>query len=204
MNGEEFLKRISAGDATVWDDLAPMLNKIVIGVCHAYRIDDEERKDIGQDVATKVFMHWQSYKGQSALSTWLYSIARRRCIDVWRKRKARGEVRHKNMNSPDDLSADPIPDSGYDPKFDLELCVQELMDELESEVHARRGSRRKIDVLKFWVQHSPTMDELAEFLDTTVGAAKQRMYEIRKHVEGLCRKHCGHDDCSLHITGGRS
>lgn len=204
MDGEEFLRRMSCGDPSVWDDLMPMLHRLARGACHKLGIHDAAHDDILQDVAVRAFTHWQSYKGQSQLSTWLYSIARNRCIDELRKRKVRGDGDNKKNNSPEDASDDSPPDQGYDPKYELVLCVQQLLAELEAEIPTRRGGRRKFDVLMFWVQHSPTMEELAGFLDTTVAAAKQRMYEIRKHVEGLCRKFCGHDDCSLQIDGGRS
>lgn len=194
MRGDDFLKRMETGDPTIWDELMPMLRRITLGACSNLRVYDSIQEDIVQDVAIRVFTQWQSYSGQSALSTWLYSIAQNRCLDELRKRKVRGETHSRNSNPADAASATSLPEPSYDPKLDLMLCVQQMLAELETHVPTRRDSRRMIDVLRFWLEHSPTTEELAEFLQTTVQAAKQRKYEIRKRIEALCQKYCDHDD----------
>ena len=193
MHGDEFLKRMEAGDPGVWDDLMPMLHHIVLGACNNLRVNDSSKDDIVQDVAIRVFTHWQSFSAQSALSTWIYAIARNRCLDEFRKRKVRGE-NHSHLPG-DNTSISSPNEPSYDAKFELMLCVQQLLAELESQPPARHGSKRMIDVLQFWIEHSPTTEELAEFLQTTPQAAKQRKYEIRKYIETLYEKFCGHEDC---------
>jgi RNA polymerase sigma factor (sigma-70 family) len=197
MHGDEFLKRMGKRDPTVWDDLMPMLRRIVLGACSKLGVYDSIKEDVMQDVAIQVITKWQTYSGQSALTTWLYAIARHRCLDELRSRKVRGESHSRKTNSDDDASASSPPEPRYDAKFELMLCVQQLLAELNAEVPKRRNSPRMIDVLLFWVKHCSTMEELAEFLKTTVQAAKQRLYEIRKHIKKLCQKYCGHEDCSL-------
>ena len=204
MHGNEFLNKMKANDSTVWDDLMPMLRRIALGACRDLGIFDTLKEDIVQEVAVRVFTQWQSYSGQSALTTWLYAIARHRCLDELRKRKVRGEGRGRKSDPSNDTSASPPSEPSYDAKLDLMLCVQQVLAELEAQVPARRDSHRIIDVLMFWVEHCPTTEELAQFLQTSVPAAKQRKYEIRKRVEELCRKFCGHDDCSLQMGGGTS
>jgi RNA polymerase sigma factor (sigma-70 family) len=209
MIGTEFIRKMEMGDSSVWNDLMPMLHKIVRGACHNLGVyDDHLTKDIMQDVATRVFTKWRSYSRESALSTWLYSIARNRCLDEMRKRKVRGDGHNKNLpddSSPDDSSsASSAHEPYYEDKFDFKLCIQQVLNELDAQGPARRGSHRMIDVLKHWVEHNSTTEELAMYLKTSVQAAKQRKYAIRKHIEELCRKFCGDEDYCLHISGGAS
>ena len=204
MDGNEFKRRMEAGDRTVFDALYPMLRRIVLGACRDLGVNDSLKEDAMQDVAEKVLTQWRSYLGQSALSTWLYSIARHRCLDDMRKRKVRGEDRNRKANPSNNASVSSPIEPSHDEKFELMLCVQQVFAELEAQGPARRGSHRMVDVLMHTVEHSPTMEELSSHLGTSVQAAKQRLYEIRKHLGELCRKYCGHDDCSLHITGGAS
>jgi RNA polymerase sigma factor (sigma-70 family) len=200
MQGNEFLKKMKANDSTVWDDLMPILRRIALGACRDLGVYDTIKEDVVQDVAISVFTHWQSYSGESALTTWMYSIARNRCLDEMRKRKVRGDSFNHKADSADHASATTPAEPSYDAKFELMLCVQQVLAQLETHTPARKDSQRMMDVLIYWVEHSPTTEELAEFLQTSVQAAKQRKYEIRKRIEELCRKFCGHDDCSLHIT----
>lgn len=205
MQGDEFLKRMQAGDEKIWDDLMPLLRRIVLGVCNKLGIYDSIKEDVMQDVAIQVFTKWQMYSAQSALTTWLYAIARHRCLDELRKRKVRGDYPMRTTNSDDTVTATAAAKLGYDPKFNMMLCVQQLLSELETETPKRRHSRRIIDILLYLVEHCESMDDLAEFLQTTVQAAKQRLYEIRKYLKELCQKYCGHDDCSLEeILGGNT
>lgn len=193
MTGNEFLNKMKADDSTVWDDLMPILRRIALGACRDLGIFDTLKEDIVQDVAERVFTQWQSYSGRSSLTTWFYAIARNRCLDELRKRKVRGEGRSHKGDPSEDTSTAPPPEPSYDAKLDLMLCVQQVLAALEAQVPARRDSRHMIDVLIFWVEHCPTTEELAQFLGTTVAAAKQRKYEIRKRIEELCRQYCGND-----------
>lgn len=204
MDGSEFLLRMRKGDATVWDDLMPMLRGIVFGACNTLRIHDNLKEDIFQDVSLRVFSKWESYHEASALSTWVYSIARNRCLDELRKRKVRGDnfcnPESSGQNASEDTASSEQP--SYDPKFELMLCVQQVLAELSEQGPARRNSHRTIDVLLYWVEHSPTMDDLAQYLGKpSANAAKQRIYEMRKQLEQLCHKFCGHQDCSLQPVG---
>ncbi len=201
MDGKEFLRKMHAGDVTVWDTLMPMLRGIALGACADLGVLDELKEDIVQDVAMRVFSHWQSYAAKSALSTWIYAIARNRCLDELRKRVVRGDNRKTADDTNDDSNENHSLSEHHDPKFELILCVQQVLAELENQGPARKNSRRMIDVLIFWVEHTPTSEELATFLKTTVQAAKQRKYEIRKRMEELCRRFCGNDDCSLQLNG---
>ena len=202
MDGREFLHKMHAGDATVWDELMPMLRRLALGACRNLGVLDELKEDIVQDVAMRVFTHWQSYAAKSALSTWIYSIARNRCLDELRKRVVRGDNRKQSDDADDNTNDTHSLNESHDPKLELMLCVQQVLAELENQGPARKNSRRMIEVLIYWVEHTPTSEELARFLNTSVQAAKQRKYEIRKRMEELCRRFCGNDDCSLQLSGG--
>lgn len=201
MEGEDFLRRMREGDTSVWEALMPALRKVTLGACRDLRVFDQRRDDIVQDVALKVFTHWQSYQGDSKLNTWIYAIARNRCLDDLRKSRVRNEAH----------GADPGDDDGStlldrlvdETQSDMEhrLCVQEVLAELDSHPPARKGSMRMIDVLRWWVENSPTTDELAAFLKTSLGAAKERKSYILKHVKALCQKFCGHDECAFSKPG---
>src|SRR5258706_9685248 len=137
MDGEEFLGRMRAGDASVWDALMPSLRVVALGPCRDLKVFDTLRDDIVQDVAFKVFTDWQNYRGDSKLSTWMYAIARNRCLDELRKRSVRGDDR---IPADDDEAADAGP--SYHPRPEQSLCVQQVIRELESQGEARKGSKR--------------------------------------------------------------
>jgi RNA polymerase sigma-70 factor (ECF subfamily) len=196
MEGEEFLRRMRAGDAGVWDDLMPSLRAIALGACRDLRVFDALREDIVQDVAFKLFTEWQGWRGDSKLGTWIYAIARNRCLDELRRRAVRGEDRVDAPAGADGGDAG-VAEPSHDPRPEHRLCVQQVLQALESQPEPRKGSKRMIDVLLWWVENSPSSEELARFLGTSVAAAKERKSYIVRHVRALCAKFCGHEDCAL-------
>lgn len=203
MDGKEFLERMARGDPKVFDDLFSFLRKLVLGACRDLRIYNEAtRDDIVQDVCVKVLTHWESYHGESKLSTWIYSIARNRCLDELRKQQVRNAV---SVEPAVDADGVPLEESAvasdqiFKARFDMEqhLCVQQVLDELDREPSARKGSRRKIDLLRWCVENSPSSEELAGYLQTTVAAAKERKRYLLQQLRELCQKFCGHDECCL-------
>lgn len=196
MDGQEFLRRMRAGDAKVWDDVIPLLRAAALGACRDLRVFDTLCEDIVQDVSIRAFTDWASYRGESRLSTWIYSIARHRCLDEMRRRKVRGEGLDTSHASDED-DADGAHDPSYRPDIEQTLCVQQMIAELEAQGDARKGGKRMIEVVTWWVMHSPTSEELADFLETSVAAAKERKSYILRRIKQLCLKFCGHEDCSM-------
>jgi RNA polymerase sigma-70 factor (ECF subfamily) len=94
---EELLRRFNEGDADAFEVLVrryerPLYNFILRSVRRRDRADE-----ILQDVFLKVVTRSNEFKGNSKLSTWLYTIARNLCIDHSRKMVFR---RHKSLDAP--------------------------------------------------------------------------------------------------------
>jgi RNA polymerase sigma factor (sigma-70 family) len=199
MEGEEFLQRMRAGDHAVFDDMMPQLERIARGACRSLGVFDQRFDDVVQEVAIRVFRRWESYEGQSKLNTWLYSIARNCCLDEL-QRDVRYRAPAGNPDDPDDPPGLETADSSQS-VFEHRLCVEQVLAELAAEPPARKGSMRKIEVLMYWVQHSPTSEELADFLQTTVAAARTRKSSILSALRELCLKYCGQDECAFAVAG---
>jgi RNA polymerase sigma factor (sigma-70 family) len=198
VSGEEFLQRMRLGDATLWEDLIPLVHRIALGACRDLNVFNELREDVAQDVALRVFTRWESYQLQSSLSTWIYAIARHRCLDELRKRAVRGDSNVGTAEDSDEFHDDHSPHvARYEPSLEQTLCVQQVLAELDAQGPAREGSHRMMDVLLYWVENSPTTEELAQFLQTTLNAAKERKSYILKRIKELCLKFCGHDECAI-------
>ena len=194
MDGKHFVGCMVRGDASVWDELLPELRRIALGACHNLRVYDELKEDIVQDVALKVFTDWRSYQQESQFNTWIYAIARHRCIDALRKRVVRGDDKGLlHAEAPEQIDD---ARSVFYPSLEQTLCVEQMIAELESQGDARKGSMRMIDVVRWWVLNDGSSnDELARFLQTTPNAAKTRKSAILKRIRELCTHFCGDGEC---------
>ncbi len=75
----------------------------VRGICMGFLKDREEAEDTAQEVFIEIYKSLKNFKGDCALSTWIYRIATSKSIDLIRKknRKKRFAIFNRNIE-PDD------------------------------------------------------------------------------------------------------
>ena len=105
--------------------------------CHRMTGDVNSAADLAQEVFLKAFQRLDSFRGESSFSTWLYSIARNRCMDEFRSRAVR-------PNEETDVAMDRLVDSRLEePSRAMELreseqilkqLIRESLDETEAKV----------------------------------------------------------------------
>lgn len=76
---EEFLLRLSESQG------------IVHKVCGMYCDDEEERKDLFQEIIIQLWKSYPSFKGEAKFSTWMYRVAFNVSIQQLRKEKKKQE-----------------------------------------------------------------------------------------------------------------
>ncbi|GAB5551111.1 MAG: RNA polymerase sigma factor [Saprospiraceae bacterium] len=57
----------------------------LLRICSAYANDEEEKKDLFQEVLVNIWKSMHSFKGKSAISTWMYRVTLNVCINVQTK-----------------------------------------------------------------------------------------------------------------------
>lgn len=73
--------------------------KIIYKICHTYCSDDEDRKDLEQEIIIQLWQSADKYDSQYKLSTWIYRIALNVAISFLRR-----ETSRKKWVSPADQS----------------------------------------------------------------------------------------------------
>ncbi len=76
--------------------------------CYRFTHDRESASDLAQEILLRAFRNLDSYRGESRFSTWLYVIARNRCISAIQKRSCEPVWVAKTgpMDFPDTASID--------------------------------------------------------------------------------------------------
>ena len=126
----------------------------------AYRMlsNRADAEDVTQDIFVKVFKKLGSFRGESAVSTWIYRIAVNACLDFRRRRRLRQAV-----------SLDDGMEVGSTP-----LSVTRL---IESALPRRAEGYRQVFVLHDiqGLKHQ----EIAKILGITDGASKSQLHRAR-------------------------
>jgi len=138
--------------------------------------DEEDARDVVQDTLLAVTKNVKDFRGQSSLSTWLYTIARSFCIK--RRRKNVGEP--KVLESLHDLRAEGTP-ALVDHRAPDERAAQSELDRaLEEAIDGLDPMYREVLVLRD--VEGLTAPEVARVLELSVEAVKSRLHRARAAI----------------------
>src|SRR5215213_10553897 len=71
----------AAGDRHAFDVIVERHRRSVYQVCYRFVHNHEDASDLAQDAFVRAWKGLKNFKGQSALSTWLYRIAVNVCLN---------------------------------------------------------------------------------------------------------------------------
>ena len=125
---------VAEGDAggSIWlQELFRRHYTSVVTWCLRVAGDREEAHDLVQAVFVKAQRHLETFRGDSKVSSWLYSITRNECLNYLRSRSPLEDAL-------DDKAAEAVPDdpeSGPERLFELHSSVQAARDLLDRELN---------------------------------------------------------------------
>ena len=173
---DEFtLRRAQKGDAQAFERLVTPHEQMLWRVCWHYTRHQEDAADCLQEAMLKAWRAIGSYRGECALSSWLYRIATTVCLDFLRKQK----------RLPETESADEMADSGYMPvdssptpdeaviQAESKAQLQEAIDSLPAEMRT---------VLILYALQGMAYEDIAETMQTSVGTVKSRLNRARQKL----------------------
>lgn len=79
--------RVLNGETNAFGIIIRNTEKLVAKIIFEMIVNDNDKKDIAQDVYLKAYQKLSGFKFQSKLSTWIGQICYNTCIDHLRKRK---------------------------------------------------------------------------------------------------------------------
>ena len=78
---------ILGGDMHAFGSLVEMTEGLVAQIVYKLIPNEEDRKDVAQDIYLKVYRHLNGFKFQSKLSTWVGQIAYNTCLNRLQKKQ---------------------------------------------------------------------------------------------------------------------
>ena len=94
MSDFDFILRVRAGETEAFSPLVRKYQQRLLRHLERRVSDPETAKDLTQEVWLKAYRAIQTFRAESAFSSWLYRIAENVCIDFFRKQKHDTEPLH--------------------------------------------------------------------------------------------------------------
>ena len=176
----ESVRRAQQGDTDAFAAIFHAHKARIYSVCLRMTNNTAEAEDLTQDAFLQVFRKLATFRGDSALSTWLYRIAVNTVLMSFRKKA----LRQISLDEPAKQNAKSAPReygrtddrlTGSIDRIALARAIQELPDGYRTIflLHEVEGYEHQ---------------EIAEFLDCSVGNSKSQLHKAKLRIRELLRR----------------
>jgi len=162
------------GDREAFDRIVERYQRDVYRLCYRYVNNHHDASDLAQEVFLKAYKAVGRFRGESALSTWLYRIAVNTCLNFRAVRRLPSEPLEHDVADAARGAADRLEED------ELSAQVREAVSRLPEK-------QRATLILKIY--HDLTHEEVARILGSSVGTVKANLF----HALANLRKAMGRE-----------
>jgi RNA polymerase sigma-70 factor (ECF subfamily) len=176
------IRQAQQGDAAAFERIYRLHSRRVYALCLRMVGNSTEAEDLTQEAFLRVFRKIQTFRGESAFSTWLHRLVLNVVLMQLRKKKLT-ETSLEEMTKPDEERAAPSrevggPDlllTGLIDRVNLQRAVEQLSPAL------------KIVFVLHYIQ-GYKHHEIAEIMNCSVASSKGYLHRARKRLRDLLRE----------------
>jgi RNA polymerase sigma-70 factor (ECF subfamily) len=182
LSESEAIRRAQRGDADALARIYQLHCRRVYGLCLRMAGNPTEAEDLTQDAFLTVLRKIQTFRGDSAFSTWLHRITVNLVLMSYRK-NALLESSPEKTNEPDgdrgrpheELGGPDLLLAGSIDRVNLQRAMDQLTPchKLVVELHDIQGYKHK---------------EIAQIMDWSIGNSKAQLHRARRRLRGLLRE----------------
>lgn len=174
---EALLTAARQGDAAALETLLvryqPHLYRFGLRMCG----NEEDAGDVAQESLISMARSLRDFRGESSVSSWLYTIARRFCIKK-RRRSKFAPAREDSLDARETTAAERVADPSPNPE--QTATNRELATALTRAIDALDPPQREVLVLRD--VEGLSAPEVAKVLDISIDAVKSRLHRARVAV----------------------
>jgi len=174
---KELIREILDGNRDQYRIIIDRYSPMVFHLVRSFEKNEEEVKELGQQIFVKVYERLESFKGNAKFSTWLYSVALNHCRDYAK------DIRRSNIRFSDT-------EEGYleqnmidEETADSNIETIELHSKLDNALGKLSAEYSEPLLLKY--RDGMSYQTISERLDVSVAALKVRVHRARKELKQL-------------------
>lgn len=165
-------------------DVVEQYGRLVSSICWRMTRDQEAAREAAQEVWVAVLEGLPRFRGDSALSTWIYTIARR-VVSHYAQARHVDDIRllAAAYEAPGELDPPDVPDLDHDlwVREMCDLCISGMLQCLETDMRLAY-LLREIAELEY--------DDVATVLEVAPDAARQMVSRARRKLNRFMSGHC--------------
>ncbi|UCF78058.1 MAG: sigma-70 family RNA polymerase sigma factor [Candidatus Eiseniibacteriota bacterium] len=181
MNDQELIHRIAEKDHAAFKSLVERYQLTVLKTCYRILGSRQDAEDVAQEVFLRVFQGAKRFRGESAVSTWLYRIAVNLSLNHRRKHKWN---RYLDVLALSDARKE-------DPTSRLEAPDRDRPDRLLEQKERRRILAEALETLPerqrvaliLHKYESLSYEEVAEVLETSLSSVESLIHRAKRNLQ---------------------
>ncbi|MCX7647539.1 MAG: RNA polymerase sigma factor [Elusimicrobiales bacterium] len=164
----EIIKRVLSGEKEAFSEIFLRHYDFIFKSVMKYISIEDKAKDITQDVFIKAYEKLETFKNDSKLSSWLYSIAYNLSMNYITREKDR----FVELNDSDFFASNETQDDIYDKEM-----IKELADALEElPAHYRI-------IIKLYYFDEKSYEEISEILNIPINTVKTQLFRAKDKIK---------------------
>jgi RNA polymerase sigma-70 factor (ECF subfamily) len=179
---DDLIRRARSGEDEALAELVESYQRPVYNLCYRMLGDPAEAEEAAQETFLRAYKNLSSFDLERPFVNWILSIGSNYCVDQIRRRK----FEWLDLSRLAERQASPM-------DIEHDLAEAEEGGAIRSLLTKLRPSDRAAIVLRYW--HDMSINEIAETLGISVGAAKTRLHRARKRLA------TGLQEAGLHPEG---
>lgn len=176
------LNKAKQGNIIAFEKLIISHEKTVYNIAYRMFNNEEDAKDIAQEVFIKIYKNLNKFDGNCKISTWIHRITVNTCIDELRKRKGKET---SSIDSLIDLDDGEVQKQYTDNSFNPEqsLINKEDIEDLKNAINLLSENHKALIVLRD-IQ-GLSYNEIAEITQISLGTIKSRISRARIQLKNI-------------------
>jgi len=166
----EAIEACRRGEREAFDRLVERYQRDVYRLCYRYVNNHEDANDLAQDVFLKAWKAIGRFRGESALSTWLYRIAVNACLNFRAVRRP---------------ATQDLPEALADPQPGAASLLEEDDDARRVRAAVQRLPEKQRATVILKVYQELTHEEVAAVLGSRVGTVKANLFHALGNLRRL-------------------
>ena len=177
----DLIVQAQKGDQSAFEELVYRYDRNVLSIALKYALNEDDAKDLYQEVFIRVYRGLKNFRFQSEFSTWLFRITTNVCLTYKSRSKAHLKISISNNYNSDDEEDKTMQELIYDGSSPEEISSGSDLGELVNAAVETLSPKQKMTfILKHYEGYK--IREIAEMLNCKEGTVKKYLFDAIKNL----------------------
>ncbi len=180
LNDTDLIIQAQKGDQNAFEQLVHRYDRNVLSIALRYAINEDDAKDLYQEVFIRVYRGLNNFRFQSEFSTWLFRITTNVCLTYRNRSKEHLKVSiHKDYDDENDFAQEE--ELIYDGSSPEEVSSGADLEEIVNAAVESLSPKQKMTfILKHYEGYK--IREIAEMMNCKEGTVKKYLFDAIKNL----------------------